>query len=201
MRLIKRRCRKIPEVLTTEEQERLLLQLNHSRLLDLRNLCMLKLMVDNGLRISETIHLGVRDIDWKRGSFIVRQGKGNRDRVLYLNDENLALLKRWKKERPIQCSLLFTTMQGHPVYDVYIRQVVKRLTKKAAIEKNVHPHTLRHSFATDLYRHTKDIRLVQKALGHADISTTMIYTHIVDDDLEDALRNFRKGKTSIKIAS
>jgi integrase/recombinase XerD len=201
MRLIERRCRRIPEVLTAEEQEGLFSQLDQNRLVDLRNLCMLKLMMDNGLRISEAIHLQVRDVDWNNGSFVVRQGKGNRDRILYLNDENLALLKRWKEARPIQCSLLFTTLQGHPVYDVYIRQVMKRITKKAHIDKNVHPHTLRHSFATDLYRYSKDIMLVQKALGHSDISTTMIYTHLVDDDLEDALRNFRKGKTSIKMAS
>ena len=70
--------------------------------------------------------------------------------------------------------------------------MVARSAAKAGIEKNVHPHTLRHSFATDLYRETSKIRLVQKALGHSDLSTTMIYTHIVDDELEDALKSFRQ---------
>ena len=71
--------------------------------------------------------------------------------------------------------------------------MVERYCKKAGIPKDIHPHTLRHTFATDLYRETKNIRLVQKALGHADLSTTMIYTHIVDDELEDALKTFRRA--------
>ena len=69
---------------------------------------------------------------------------------------------------------------------------MKRYAVKAGIPKDVHPHTLRHTFATDLYRQTKDIRLVQKALGHADVSTTMIYVHLVDEDLEDAMKTFRR---------
>ena len=69
--------------------------------------------------------------------------------------------------------------------------MVKRLAKKAGIAKDVHPHTLRHTFATDLFRQTKNLRLTQKALGHSQISSTMIYTHIVDDELEEALKTFR----------
>jgi integrase/recombinase XerD len=72
--------------------------------------------------------------------------------------------------------------------------MVKRRGNKAGIQhKDVHPHMLRHTFATELYRQTKDIRLVQKALGHSDLSTTMIYTHIVDEDMEAALKRFRLG--------
>ena len=71
--------------------------------------------------------------------------------------------------------------------------MVKRYAAKAGIEKNVHPHTLRHSFATDLYRETNKIRLVQKVLGHSDLSTTMIYTHIFDEEVESALKSFRQA--------
>ena len=71
--------------------------------------------------------------------------------------------------------------------------MVKNYADKAGIEKNISPHTLRHTFATDLYRETGKIRLVQKALGHADLSTTMIYTHIVDEELEHELKNFRSS--------
>lgn len=194
MRIITKTYRSIPQVLTSEERKRLFSQIDSNDVVGLRNLCMLTLMVDNGLRISETIHLNVRDVDWTSGELVVRHGKGNRDRVLYLNNNNLSLLNKWKQIRPIQSQLLFTTLHGSAVYDVYLRQVLKRLTKKAGIEKNIHPHTLRHTFATDLYRYTKDLRLVQKALGHSDISTTMIYTHIVDDDLEYALKSFRKNE-------
>ena len=71
--------------------------------------------------------------------------------------------------------------------------MVKRLARQAGIDKDVHPHMLRHTFATDLFRKTKNIRLIQKALGHAQITTTQIYTHIVDDELEEAMKTFRAG--------
>ena len=72
--------------------------------------------------------------------------------------------------------------------------MVKRYALKAGIEKNISPHTLRHSFATDLYRETTNIRLTQKALGHSNLATTQIYTHIVDEELEGALKSFRTAK-------
>jgi len=75
--------------------------------------------------------------------------------------------------------------------DRYVRDFVKRYALKVNIKKDVHPHTLRHSFATDLLRSTGNIRLVQKALGHVSIATTMIYTHIVDEQLESALKGLR----------
>jgi hypothetical protein len=77
------------------------------------------------------------------------------------------------------------------VKDRDLRAMVKLRAQKVGITKDVHPHMLRHTFATDLYRDTKDIRLVQKTLGHADLSTTMIYTHLVDDDVAHAMRTFR----------
>ena len=73
------------------------------------------------------------------------------------------------------------------------RAMVKRWSSKAGLTKDVHPHMLRHTFATELYRQTKEIRLVQKALGHSDLSTTMIYTHILDEDLAAALKGFHLG--------
>jgi integrase/recombinase XerD len=86
---------------------------------------------------------------------------------------------------------IFTTLAGKPVSVRYVQAAVKRYTARAGITKSVPPHALRHSFATDLYRETKDIRLTQKALGHANLATTQIYTHLVDEDLEAALKSFR----------
>ena len=83
-------------------------------------------------------------------------------------------------------------LHGTPVKDRDMRAMVKRRAQKVGLTKDVHPHMLRHTFATDLYRVTKDIRLVQKTLGHADLSTTMIYTHLVDDDVAHAMRTFRQ---------
>jgi integrase/recombinase XerD len=104
-------------------------------------------------------------------------------------------LRRWRAQRPQSANgLLFTTLKGTPIHASALRAMVKRRGTKAGLRhKDVHPHMLRHTFATELYRQTKDIRLVQKALGHSDLSTTMIYTHIVDEDLEVALKRFHLG--------
>ena len=185
------RGRKLPDVLTEAERKALLQQPNRRAPTSLRNLCMIRLMLNAGLRSAEVLNLKVRDIDWMSGKLSVRDGKGGKDRTLWMNEEDLDLLQSWRERRPEQSDLLFTTLQGHPVSDRYLRAMVKRVAGKAGIEKRVYPHLLRHTFATDLYRKTKNIRLVQKALGHEDLSTTMIYTHIIDPELEDALRNFR----------
>jgi len=158
----------------------------------------MQVMLDAGLRASEVLNLKVNDLDWMSGKLKVKQGKGKKDRILWLNQQALDLLKKWREKRPHQADgrpteLLFTTLDGKKMSDRYLRVMVKRYGSKAVISKDVHPHTLRHTFATDLYRETKNIRLVQKALGHADLSTTMIYTHIVDDELEDALKTFRRA--------
>ncbi|MDD5466150.1 MAG: tyrosine-type recombinase/integrase, partial [Candidatus Omnitrophica bacterium] len=105
--------------------------------------------------------------------------------------EDLAHLQQWRSIRPPGGPHLFCTLAGGRLSDRYVRDMVKRYARRAGIDKDVHPHTLRHTFATDLLKETKNIRLVQRALGHVSLSTTMIYTHIVDDQLEAALKNFR----------
>ena len=136
-------------------------------------------------------NLKIDDIDWSTCRLIVRQGKGNRDRVLWLADRDIKILKAWLLVRGTDSSYLFSTLKGGRMNDRYVRDFVKRYALKMNLKKDVHPHTLRHSFATDLLRSTGNIRLVQKALGHVSIATTMIYTHIVDEQLESALKSFR----------
>ncbi len=108
----------------------------------------------------------------------------------------MELLRTWRERQARDVTgnpaHVFTTLAGKPVSPRYVQAMVARLAAKAGIKKRVHPHTLRHTFATDLYRETSKIRLVQKALGHSDLSTTMIYTHIFDEELEDALKSFRQ---------
>ncbi len=89
---------------------------------------------------------------------------------------------------------MFTTLDGKPVSPRYVRAMVKRYARKAGITKGIHPHFLRHSFATGFLRETHNIRLVQKALGHANLATTQVYTHIVDEELEEALKSFRQAQ-------
>ncbi len=187
------KAHRLPEVLTAEERAALLQQTTPRYPTGLRNRCLMLVMLDCGLRAREALQLAVRDIDWQSGKLKVRQGKGKKDRVLWLNEAALEWLRQWRERRPGQGAVLFTTLAGEPLRDNYLRAMVKRYGKKAGISKDVHPHMLRHTFATDLYRDTKNIRLVQKALGHTSLGTTMIYTHIVDDELEDALRKFRRA--------
>ena len=183
--------RRLPEVLTTEEQSALLSAPNKKVPTGMRNYALLLVFLNLGLRVSEALNLRVDDIDWLSGRLIVRQGKGNRDRILWLADRDIGTLKGWISMRSVESVYLFSTLKGDRMNDRYIRDFVKRYGRKMNIKKDVHPHTLRHSFATDLLRSTANIRLVQKALGHVSIATTMIYTHIVDEQLESALKGFR----------
>ena len=185
--------KKLPETLTPVECKLLVAQAKSRYPTGLRDLCMLRLMMNTGLRASECLSLKVRDVDWMSGKLMVREGKGKKDRTLWVNEDVLELLRKWRERRPVESTYLFTTLQGNPVNDRALRAMVQRRAEKAGIPKRTHPHTLRHTFATEFYRQTKDIRLTQKMLGHADLSTTMIYTHIVDADAEAAMKGFYLG--------
>jgi len=183
--------RKIPEVLSGDELDALLSQPNTRYPTGKRNLALMAVMSDAGLRVSEALNLEARDVNFNTGKIKVRQGKGDKDRILWTGARTLSWLQSWLEVRPPGAGKLFTTLKGLPLQSRYVRAMVKRYAAKAGVEKDVHPHTLRHSFGTDLYNQTKDIRLVQKMLGHADLSTTMIYTHIIDDDAEEAMKSLR----------
>jgi integrase/recombinase XerD len=189
------RPRRLPTVLTPAEATALLRVANPRYQTGHRDRCLLLLMLNAGLRAAEVLALTVYDVDWLSGKLTVRQGKGKKDRILWLNEPVLEDLRRWRARRPgNDRGLLFPTLKGTPIHASALCAMVKRRRDKAGLRhKDVHPHMLRHTFATDLYRQTKDIRLVQKALGHSDLSTTMIYTHIVDEDLEAALKGFHLG--------
>ena len=188
------RPRRLPTVLTPAEAAALLRVANPRYRTGHRDRCLMQLMLNAGLRAAEVLALTVYDLDWLSGQLTVRQGKGKKDRILWLNEPVLEDLRRWRARRPQHANgLLFTTLKGTPIHASALRAMVKRRSGKAGLTKDVHPHMLRHTFATELYRQTKDIRLVQKALGHSDLSTTMIYTHIVDADLAAALQSFHLG--------
>lgn len=189
--------RKLPKVLTEEERSALLSQLNTRYPSPHRNLCMLRLMLEAGLRAGEVVALRPEHLDMRTCKLTVREGKGAKDRVLWISDGLRDLIGEWLERRP-ESEWLFPTRNGSQVQTRYLRALVKRLARKAEIAETekVSPHTLRHTFATDLLRETKNLRLVQKALGHASIATTQIYTHIVDEELEEALRGFRVGQAA-----
>ncbi len=196
------RSKKLPVVLEKDEQEKLLHVFNTRYPTAKRNKTMIQLMLDTGLRLSEAINLKWENINLMTGKVEIIEGKGAKDRILWVNNGTLNLLKEWKEVQAEELNkrdidiipkLVFTTLKGNKLDPGNIRSMVYKYSDKAGVDKNISPHTFRHTFATDLYRETKDIRLVQKALGHSDLSTTMIYTHIVDEKLEEALKNFRRG--------
>ena len=114
-----------------------------------------------------------------------------------VNEADIDRLRSWRERQTEKCAAtyehVFTTLKGKALGHRYVQRMVKRYAAKAGIDKSISPHTLRHSFATDLYRETSKIRLVQKVLGHSDLSTTMIYTHIFDEEVESALKSFRQA--------
>lgn len=179
--------KQLPKTLTKEEGKALLSQPNKKAPTGLRNRCIMQLMLRAGLREAEVINLSSKDIEWKEGIVRVWKGKGSRDRTLYLEEHTLDLLRMWGQMRP-KGRYFFSTLQGKKLNDRYIREMVERYGRKAGIEKHVNPHMLRHTFATELLQEGYNIREVQKLLGHSDVSTTMIYTHVYDSDLANKLR-------------
>jgi len=182
--------RRIPETLSDDERMLLLSQPNHKAPTGLRDAVMMRLMVNAGLRCMEVLNLKVNEVDFDEGRVFIRQSKGKKDRIVWIGDEDLEVLRNWISIKP-GSEFMFTTLKGKRIMDRYLRAMVKRRAKKAGIVKDVHPHLLRHSFATDLLRKTRNIRLVQKALGHSHLATTMIYTHVYDEELSGAMKSFR----------
>lgn len=189
-------AKKIPDVLTLDEQEKLLNQFNLRYITSQRNKTMIQLLLNTGLRLSEMTNLKWNDIDLMTGQVKVVEGKGLKDRILWLDEETLTMLGKWKQRQFKEwgrSDLVFTTRTLHSLDGKAVRSMNKTYSDKAGIKKHITTHSLRHTFASDLLRDTKNIRIVQKALGHADISSTQIYTHIVDEELEEALKSFRSG--------
>ena len=190
-----RKGEKLPEILNEEEQKTLLSVPNLRCPTAIRNFSLILIMLDCGLRSKEIVNLQAGDVDLKTGKVTVRNGKGGKDRQLWAAERTLDAVRRWVEKRAkleIDSEYLYTTLKGKQLDTSYLRHMCARYGKRADIGKRIHPHTLRHSFATDLYRQTKDIRMVQKALGHSDLSSTMIYTHLVDEELENGMKALRR---------
>ncbi len=184
---------KLPRVLTEAETSSLLDQPNQRYFGPHRDYLYMCLMLKAGLRASEATALRPEHIGLMSGKLMVREGKGAKDRTLWIGEELLEELQAWmdrRQEKVGDSEYLLPTSKGTQVATSHLRRSVKRYARDARIEEveRVSPHTLRHTFATRLYRSAGKIRLVQKALGHSDLSTTMIYTHVVDEELEGAMK-------------
>ena len=193
--------RKIPEFLTQQEQEQLLNVFNVRYFNSYRNKTMIQLFLVTGLRVSEMKNLKWRDINLMTGQLKVVEGKGSKDRMLYIGEDTIEGLEAWRekqKEKYGVCEHVFTNRNKGAINERDIRRVVTDYSVKAGINKHVSPHTLRHTFATTLLSKCKNIRLVQKALGHEDLSTTMIYTHIIDEEFENAMKGIKLEGIEVK---
>jgi integrase/recombinase XerD len=176
----------LPHVLDLSEVERLLEAPPPQTPLGLRDRAMLELLYATGVRVSELVGLKLMDVDLEEG--LVRlQGKGQKERVVPMGQEAIDWLKGylqvWREMDKKGSPYLFLTTRGGPMTRQRFWQLVKSYARAVGITKRISPHTLRHSFATHLLERGADLRAVQELLGHADLSTTQIYTHVARSHL------------------
>ncbi|MBI4666447.1 MAG: site-specific tyrosine recombinase XerD [Nitrospinae bacterium] len=175
--------RSVPDTLSIEEVDRLLTAPDVSTPEGLRDQAMLETMYATGLRVSELVGLGAGNVNFEMG-FVSTMGKGSKERVTPMGETALERVKEYRKEaRPKllkgrMSDMLFVTRRGGAMTRQGFWKIVKKHAVKAGVIKEISPHTLRHSFATHLLEHGADLRSVQRMLGHSDISTTQIYTHV-----------------------
>lgn len=175
--------RKLPTVLTAAERDRILEAVDSVTPRGVRqgrerNTAMLVLLAYSGLRVAELTLLDRSDIDYEAGTVLVRRGKGGGARMVPLHLLARDALTRYLTSRNDDDPALFLSRVGRRISTSQVRRVVEIVTREAGVPKHVHPHTLRHTFATLLLDKGADLRVIQDLLGHASITSTAIYLHI-----------------------
>lgn len=185
-----KKAQSLPAVLTVSEVDALLAVPDTNTPLGLRNRTMLEVMYATGLRVTELVNLKLDDLHLEIG-LIQTLGKGDKERIIPIGDVAVKWLKRYLQEsRPFlgkqqQVDVIFLNDHGRKLTRQGVWKLIKQMVQRAGITKDVSPHTLRHSFATHILENGADLRIVQELLGHSDISTTQIYTHISDKRLTE----------------
>jgi integrase/recombinase XerD len=169
----------LPTVLTKKEVRDLFNATNN-----FKSKLILKLLYSSGLRVSELTKLKYEDINYEENTGIVHQGKGKKDRMFILSKEVIDELKKFQIKQNKTKGHIFTNNKKQPITTRNIQKIIKNSAKKAEINKNVTPHKLRHSFATHLLETGTDIRMIQELLGHSNLQTTQIYTHISREQIK-----------------
>ena len=186
----------LPEVLTVEEINALVDAIDVSTAEGQRNRAIIEMLYGSGLRVSELVNLKLSDMYLDDG-FMRVLGKGSKQRLVPISDASKKQFLLWMEcrrasviEQDGQGDYAFLNRRGHQLTRVMIFTIIKRLCAAAGIQKNISPHTLRHSFATHLLQNGADLRVIQQLLGHEDITTTEIYTHLEVSDLRDAILKY-----------
>jgi len=149
----------------------------------LRDRSILETFYSTGMRISELVSLNIQDVDFISG-IAKLMGKGKKERIVPIGDTAIAVLRKYLKKRKKQNQALFLNKNGRRITTRGVRDIVEKYIHRAGIKDGVSPHTLRHSFATHLLNRGADLRTVQELLGHANLSTTQIYTHLTTERLK-----------------
>ena len=179
----------LPDFLTTEEIERLFQSISDDDSFELRDKTMFELLYSCGMRISEAVEIKVLDIDYELRVIKVC-GKGDKERIVPIGLQAVKMIKLYaKKSRPEiignrESEFLFVSKKGSKLNRKSVWRLLKGYVDRTNIKKNITPHTLRHSFATHLIENGADLRAVQELLGHMDISTTQVYTHLAKKKLQ-----------------
>ncbi|HKL34949.1 MAG TPA: tyrosine recombinase, partial [Salegentibacter sp.] len=188
--------RKLPDTISTEEIDLLIATVDLSKAQGERNRAILETLYGCGLRVSELTHLKISDLYFDEG-FIKITGKGNKQRLVPTSDYTKKFINIYKDEVRIHqkinkedSDILFLNRRGNKLTRAMIFTIIKRLAKKAGIQKKISPHTFRHSFATHLLENGADLRAIQQMLGHESITTTEVYMHIDRKHLREVVEQF-----------
>ncbi|HOD34633.1 MAG TPA: site-specific tyrosine recombinase XerD [Syntrophales bacterium] len=186
---------RLPDTLNLREMEKLLQKPDDATPQGLRDRAMLELLYATGLRVSELLTLTVNDLNWQVGC-LAATGKGRKERIVPVGKAAIAILRRYVDEsRPLllkgeKTNILFVNRRGGGLTRQALWKTIRKYAALAGLQKKVHPHTFRHSFATHLLEGGADLRAVQVMLGHADISTTQVYTHVTRERLKEIHRKY-----------
>jgi integrase/recombinase XerD len=179
----------LPDYLSRAEIEILFNSISENDVYELRDKAIFELLYSCGFRISEAVELVMQEIDYSNG-FIRVMGKGSKERIVPMGEEAIRLLKKYQKESRTEIlgdrtsDYVFISKKGSMLNRKSVWRLLKGYVDRTQIRKNITPHTLRHSFATHLLESGADLRSVQELLGHMDISTTQVYTHLVRKELQ-----------------
>ncbi len=186
----------LPDTLSLEEIEKLISATEENTDLAKRNRCMIEVLYGCGLRVSELTELQISNINFKE-NYLKIQGKGDKVRFVPLADYTAGFIKNYinnirskQKINPKHSDILFLNSRGAQISRQMVFLIIKEIVRKANIQKNISPHTFRHSFATHLLQNGADLRFIQEMLGHSSITTTEIYTHLNTEELHETILKY-----------